>query len=149
MNSLVKWARLPLHKKGQLISTFLLVAAIRFGLSLLPFKNLRRLLTQAAQRFRSDRLADQPFIDETIWAVGAVAKRVLGDAPCLTQALTAQYLLERRNYPTDLVIGVSKGAQGELLAHAWVERNGQVVIGGTRAELAQYTRLISMDGFKL
>jgi hypothetical protein len=37
-------------------------------------------------------------------------------------------LLERRGIPTILRIGASRQA-GTLKAHAWLERNGQVILG--------------------
>ncbi|WP_251979821.1 lasso peptide biosynthesis B2 protein [Salinibacter ruber] len=54
--------------------------------------------------------------------------------PCLTQALVLQYLLLRRgDDAAELHIGVRKDEDTGLQAHAWVERSGQVLIGGTGA----------------
>jgi hypothetical protein len=50
-------------------------------------------------------------------------------ANCLRQALVAWWLLGRRGIGADLVIGVRKDAHG-FAAHAWVEFNGEVIIGG-------------------
>jgi hypothetical protein len=61
--------------------------------------------------------------------VEAVGRRLLGDKPCLTQALVAQRFLRQRGYDTTLRIGVAKDGR-ELLAHAWLEREGRVIIGG-------------------
>jgi hypothetical protein len=60
-----------------------------------------------------------------------VGARLLPNRPCLTQALVLQYLLLRRGDTlAKLHIGVAKGEDGELLAHAWIERGGRVLIGG-------------------
>jgi hypothetical protein len=51
------------------------------------------------------------------------------EVKCLARALTAQILLNRQGYLPKLCIGVSKGQNGKLQAHAWIECQGQVVIG--------------------
>ena len=65
-----------------------------------------------------------------VWAVEAVSRRALRDRPCLTQALVARHLLRRRGVETSLEIGAVRGDDGALQAHAWLEHNGRVVIGG-------------------
>jgi hypothetical protein len=65
-----------------------------------------------------------------------VGHRLLPNRPCLTQALVLQFLLLRGGDDTPkLKIGVTKGQQNELLAHAWVERDGEVLIGGKTSPL--------------
>jgi hypothetical protein len=68
-----------------------------------------------------------------LWAVGAVNRRLFPDRPCLTQALAARYLLARRGVATRLHIGVARGDGGVLSAHAWLERDGRVLIGGDQS----------------
>lgn len=79
------------------------------------------------------------------WAVNVVGRYVLGDNTCLTQALAAELLLRRRGYRAHTRIGVAKGYKGNLEAHAWVESDGQVVVGGPRAALTRYT--VMSDSF--
>lgn len=55
-------------------------------------------------------------------AVHRTARFVPGDSRCLIRSLVLSHLLARRGVPSTLVIGVLPGA--ELLAHAWVEREG-------------------------
>jgi hypothetical protein len=40
---------------------------------------------------------------------------------------------------------VARGDRGEVQAHAWVETEGKVVIGGSAVELARYTPLLALD----
>jgi hypothetical protein len=61
--------------------------------------------------------------------VSVAAHRGPYRANCLRQALVAWWLLGRRGVATNLVIGVRKDEQG-FAAHAWVEFNGDVIIGG-------------------
>jgi len=66
-----------------------------------------------------------------LWAAQAATRRLLPERPCLTQALTAHVLLARRGASsTTLQIGVRRRPDGTLDAHAWLDREGTVVIGG-------------------
>jgi hypothetical protein len=65
--------------------------------------------------------------------------RLIPGASCLTQALAAQILLRRRGYVTELRLGVGRDAAGRFAAHAWLERDGRIVIGA--APVAQFTPL--------
>jgi hypothetical protein len=71
--------------------------------------------------------------------VETASRRTPGLKTCLAQALAAQVLLTRRGYPALLRIGVAKGERQQLQAHAWVESEGKIVIGGS--ELERYTPL--------
>ena len=77
---------------------------------------------------------------QLIWAVRAMGKRVLGDKPCLTQALALQWLLRRHGEESSLQIGVRKNQDGEFAAHAWLEQDGQVLIGGKSSPF-EYARM--------
>jgi hypothetical protein len=65
--------------------------------------------------------------------VGAVqtAGRWVPEATCLAQALAAQTLLARHGCPSHLHIGVGRDEQGKFVAHAWLEWQAIVIIGGS------------------
>lgn len=71
------------------------------------------------------------------------ASRAVPGAACLTQALAAQVLLERRGLPARVRVGVTRADGGQLLAHAWVESDGRIVLGGT--DLSGYTPLAALE----
>ena len=83
-------------------------------------------------------------MEQVVWAV-TVASQYVPAATCLTQALAAQVLLSRLGHPASLRIGVSRDEAGEFQAHAWVECQGRVVIGGVQA-LSRFTPLPPLDG---
>ena len=58
------------------------------------------------------------------------ASQFVPKTTCLTQALGTQVLLGRRGHLTLIHIGVAKGEEGRLEAHAWLESRGKVVLGG-------------------
>jgi hypothetical protein len=76
-------------------------------------------------------------------AVGRAA-RLVPRATCLPQALATLWLLAGSGQRGDLRIGVRKGEAGELMAHAWVEHEGRIVVGDIG--LAQYTVLPDLEG---
>lgn len=71
----------------------------------------------------------------------AHAARVVPRATCLPQALAAESLLTRGGIAADLQIGVMKTPAGKLLAHAWVESDGRIIVGDLPGGLGAYTRL--------
>jgi Transglutaminase-like superfamily len=140
MRPLRRFFRLARSERWLLIKAALLLGLISIGLRLLPFQTLNQLLdsvskSRGASQFSSDRI---------IWAVIAASRYVLGARPCLTQALAAQMLLKRQGYPASLRIGVARKERGELQAHAWVESEDRVVVGG--GDLSEYTCLAALDG---
>ena len=50
--------------------------------------------------------------------------------PCLTQAVVAHRMLRKQGIPSELRIGVRRTTQAPLEAHAWVEHQGEILIGG-------------------
>ncbi len=128
---LYKFVSLSLAERRLLAEAALWVAFVRLGLWLMPFQNLRRLLARLAQPSDLAHSLKLPPARIT-WAVQA-ASRFVPQATCLTQALAAQVLLRRHGYPADLRIGVSL-EKSKLQAHAWLESQGKVVMGGSRLE---------------
>ena len=98
------------------------LAAVRVGLALrwIPLPTLQRALRRVLGRpGASER--------QVAWAITAVGSRF--HSTCLTQALAGQALL-----PGTLVrIGVAREHTGAFRAHAWLERNGRVILGGATA----------------
>ena len=63
------------------------------------------------------------------WAVRVAARRVPFAHNCLTQALTACFLLRRDGHRAALRVGVTRDARTRFTAHAWVENDGTVIVG--------------------
>lgn len=136
MKRLHKFLSLTPSDRYLLIKAMFLLGAIRLGLWLLPFPTLRRLLARVSQPTAKLQEASQAFVDKVVWAV-TVASHFIPGARCLAQALVTQVLLERRGYPTQLHIGVARSKGGQMSAHAWVESQMQIVIGGS-GNMARY-----------
>ncbi|SRR6266545_852444 len=135
--------RLPQSERRLLVTAALLLAAIKLGLSLLPYRGLRGLVDRLARAAPRRRLALSASPERIAWAVTRASRSVPG-ATCLTQALAAKVLLERRGHPTRVRVGISRSEGALLLAHAWVESGGSIVLGG--ADLTRYTPLSALEG---
>jgi hypothetical protein len=74
------------------------------------------------------------------WAVNAVARRLPVRTSCLIDAVVADAMLRRRGFDPTFRVGVRQPDRRPLDGHAWVECEGEVVVGGLD-ELGAYTIL--------
>lgn len=85
---------------------------------------------QVAKRLSSfvRRISGDPEADRAAVAIESCGRR-LGTS-CLVQALAAHLFVDTRTAPLCLRIGVRRAEHGVLKAHAWVEREGRLLVGG-------------------
>ncbi|WP_414575295.1 lasso peptide biosynthesis B2 protein [Anabaena sp. CCY 9402-a] len=141
MKHLSKFFKLDYQKKQLLISTFIVLTLVRLGLWLLSFKTLHQLLLRLSNTKPKCQRKYHISIDKIIWAV-EVSSHYMPGVKCLARALTCQVFMSRHGYTSNLCIGVAKGQEGELKAHAWLENQGQVVIGKV-ADLSHFSQMAS------
>ncbi len=133
MRRIHRFLDLPVCAQWLLVKAALLLSAIRISLWVFPYSFLRPLLGRACKR--SPRLSATITTPEDIaLAVSRVGAVVPGGEHCLSQALALRILLNRRGIPIAVSFGVRRGANSGVMAHAWVEYNGSVLIGGTNLE---------------
>ena len=138
MNLLRQFRDLPEVERKLLLRTFALVAAIRLLLWVVPFRFARRLVS--ARSAVSSALAQIP-MKRLSWSVQASAKRIPG-ASCLTQALALQRLMVQAGHTADLRIGVAKDGSRGLASHAWLEHEGEILIGDN-GDLERYSPILA------
>ncbi len=107
-------------------------ALVRAALTVVPW---RRVAAASEQRKVRSGAPDWARARAVVWAVEAVARRVLPERPCLTQALVAQRLLRKHGVDTQLLLGAARIPGKPLQAHAWLEHEGQIVIGRIQTEV--------------
>src|SRR2546425_4123534 len=139
MRMLRRLLALPPAEQRLLVSAAAWLIATRLGLALLPFGWLRALVARA-RRTRASRPSPP---DRIAWAVAAAGRRIPGGSNCLVQALAAAVLLGRHGYSSRLRLGVARAPDGRLEAHAWVERDGKLLLGGPRVE--RYAPLLALE----
>ncbi len=134
MRRLVQFIRLPSGDRRLLLEAAPLLWVVRLGLWLLPISKLTGLLQHAPMvRVRRD-----PAVDRFTWAVES-ASRLVVRPTCLVRALALETLLRRYGRKASLQIGVDKGEGKTLEAHAWVESEGKILLGG--ADVGRYKTL--------
>jgi len=143
-----KLLRLSYGDYQLLLSTFFLLGLVRLGLWLLPFQTLRQLLTKISQVNPKRQKLNRVSVGKIIWAVNVSSYYMPGSVKCLARALTTKVFLNRYGYSANLQIGVAKGKEGQLEAHAWVESQGKVVIGYL-SNLSHFTPLPSLEKQRL
>ena len=108
------------------------VAATRAALAVVPWRHVSAAFERTPVR---PGPPDWARARRAVWAVDAVARRVLPARPCLTQALVARRMLRRCGVETALQLGAARGPEGDFRAHAWLEHDGRTVIGQVHSDV--------------
>jgi Transglutaminase-like superfamily len=119
MSSVRRFMQLSRSERVLLARTLLALLFVRLWL---PFASLERL-----ERWAHPAKAQPQALGRIVWAVRACVRTVPGTT-CLPAALVLQRLLVSAGHASELHIGVAQEA-GRLAAHAWVVREGEVLIG--------------------
>lgn len=127
-----------------LFESALLLGLVKAGLLVLPFKTMRRLLKIDLEADPETKSADSGYEKKVVWAIEALCSRLPIFKNCLNRALATQLMLRKSGREAQLLIGVTRGPQGKFEAHAWLERDGKIVIG-TLPDLRSYTPLRSFQ----
>jgi len=139
----LKFIRLSSSDRLLFLKIATLLLATRFALLWVPYKTILdrfEVLSRSPVERNQSPETIQQCIDSVIYLSNAAGRRVLGSRPCLPKALVVECLLQRRSINAVFQIGVTKGVNDRLLAHAWVEYQGEIIIGGRLSE-ARYARL--------
>jgi hypothetical protein len=113
-----------------LVESLVVLIFVKAGLSLMRFQTLRRRLKRLSSAEESDA-RDARSIKKVVWSVNKVSTYVPFLRNCLNRALATQLLLGRRGQAVDMLIGVASDQDGKFRAHAWIEVDGRIVLGGT------------------
>lgn len=145
MSKFRKLLSLSIQELLLLIITYSLLITVRLGLGLLTlklvsFKSLQLLLRRLIQYLAWPRLQHIFTPQHIVRFVQVSARYMPGKAKCLAKALTTYLLMGCLGYSPQLRIGVLKDATGNFSAHAWIEHQGEVVIGQLN-DLSSYTDL--------
>lgn len=114
------------------------LALASLGLRLFSFRRMQQLIGSKPARPRGEKR----YSPEELANALTSGSRFVAGSTCLVQALAGQWLLQHEGYAPQLRIGVSKAEGFE--AHAWVELEGKVLIGGPD-ESARFTPFPPME----
>lgn len=107
-----------------------LEAALMLGLARLvvrtiPFRHIAPLLARAPETGRRD----EALAARVREAVETAARNAPWNAVCLPQAMAAKAMLARRGCGSSFHLGANYDGRGKLIAHAWLEAGGTVIVG--------------------
>ena len=131
MGRLRSWLRLPARERRSVLAALGAVIAVRVLLWLLPYRLVLRTVHVTARSPRGRPAASDGVAHRIARDVGRAA-RVVPRASCLVQALAGEWLMVRAGAPVALRYGVAFGERG-FEAHAWLESDGRVILGGEEA----------------
>jgi hypothetical protein len=124
-----KFFQLPSHERLLLVQAWMLLLVVDLALRLFPLKHL---LPNPKHVIQKGEVKPTGAMDLSVarqaWLVEIAGRYAPITATCLKQALVLSWLLGRQGIATTLQIGIAR-REGVLTAHAWLERNGQVVFG--------------------
>ncbi len=66
--------------------------------------------------------------------INGLADRTPWASTCLVKALAAAYMLNKREIPQKLHIGVARTPSKDFKAHAWLSVDGKIIVGGGNLE---------------
>jgi hypothetical protein len=139
MRSVAKFRALPAGDQWLVGKALVAVLAARLRLKLLPFQPHTG---QAGLRKRARPTGASP--ERIAWAVERVSNR-LGNATCLVRALAAHRMLAQNGFSSRIRIGVVAGESqvkgSSLVAHAWIEMSGRILVGGP--DVSRYKPLLT------
>ena len=130
MRRVRKFSSLPRAEQRLVGEAVVALGAIRFGLWLLPVRRVREITARVARWTATGGRRHDGSTPIRVGRAVARASACIPRASCLPQALAVQFLLERRGYSPVLRIGMARGAEGRPAAHAWVEHQSVVILGG-------------------
>lgn len=132
------WRSISWHAKIKFFHAIASLITIKTGLTILPFSTFRRLYYWLANSGKSKNISASE-IKETVWAVDTAANLLPFELLCLPRALATKYLL-RKVPALSLEIGIEINPAKAFEAHAWVEKEGEILIGDW-SESISYQRL--------
>jgi hypothetical protein len=131
MRRLTKFLCLSRRKRCLILQSTVLLFLVRTGLGLLPLVVITGLLKRVLDRTAAHQSEAEPMSAPDVVDALVKASRCVPFSTCLTRSVVAQALLRRHGHAPRLYIGVRKDTDGTLKAHAWLENQGTVVLGGS------------------
>lgn len=139
MDKLARFRRLPWSDQSLLCRAAFRLSLASLAVHLLPFSWWRSRLNSRPPSRSSGNGIDQ--VNRIVWAVEVAARHVPG-ATCLVQSIVGAEMLRHAGHQAEIHVGVSARPDQALRAHAWVESEGLILLGGEDSA-SQYTPLVA------
>jgi hypothetical protein len=124
--------QLPAAEKQILFLAWQRAWQVRISLWFYSYKQTR---SRIEEKFASnEKNAENSVSSARIASLVMAASNWVMSSTCLSRALVGEWMLKEAGFNPSLHIGVKKGEEKDFEAHAWLEMDGDKLIGGTAAE---------------
>jgi transglutaminase superfamily protein len=136
-----KFLRLAARDWRLLARAAVFLIAAKIALRMTSVADARNALARFLAAGRRPAIPPSP--ERITWAVATAGRVIPGLRNCLLQALAAEAFLARAGYDCRLQIGAAKDGPHKLVAHAWLERDGRILLGDF--EPARFRKLTTSE----
>ena len=126
-DSLKRFFQRPRRQKFLIIEAYLYLLLARAAVLLLPFKRVASLIGSKGESPVEAVTSDIPA--QVQWSIVTASRYAFWNTLCLTQALAAKFMLNRRGIKSTLYLGTTRPSDEKFLAHAWL-RCGEMIVTG-------------------
>jgi hypothetical protein len=134
--------RFPAAERRALVVAAALQLLFAVLLRAVPIGAVARAVGSSGAR-RGDAAGVQA-VNRWLWALDASGRHLGAASSCLARALGAQWLAGRHGVTLPISIGIARGADGSLAAHAWIAGPDTLCLGAEQA--GRYLPLATLDG---
>jgi hypothetical protein len=127
---------LAFRDKLLFLQTLFWILVCKMGLKIGSYRLMARLLFIKLKYKERDRTRSEnsPTIQKIISLVNLIGDRLF-EANCLCNAMVIKHMLAKRNCAVKIRIGVTSKDGTHLSGHAWVEKDGKILLGGSNSFL--------------
>lgn len=139
---LINFFRLESNEKIVFFQSVYWLWYFRIRLHHRPFNSLIQQANNKSSQYLINSKSTKLMANRIAWLAKRASNFVPG-ATCLVQALAGKVVFGLHGYEPMLVIGVKKSDLGDIHSHAWLEYDGQIIIGNLEDidEYVQITKL--------
>lgn len=133
-----RWLGLDWTQRLTLFEAIWTLTVTHLAIRLIPFRQIAPHLGSPGEAPVSCRLSQKESWEarRVGWAVTATASCLPWDISCLAQSVAGKWMLQRRGFPSTLVLGADRidNEEERIEAHAWLCCGNEIVIGEWRHE---------------
>ena len=127
-----------------LLEVLIHLCFVRLILTFIPFKRLAPSLrkTISVPELKNNQ-STETWVRKVRWAVRVASQRLPWNPSCLVKSIAAKRILQHKDIPSTLHLGVAKNDQNLLEAHAWLQ-SGTIIVTG-EYQLQRYSQLLTFS----
>ena len=146
MGRLGKFVKLSSKERRALLEAVLGLGAARLVVLCLPFRRVSPYLGKHMAQSPTETAPEEREAATLVsWAVNTAARHLPWECWCLARAMTGKWMLNRRGVSSTVYLGLTRGEEKKLAAHAWLRSGDVVLTGAHEIERDRYT-IISTFG---